>query len=124
VKPGWVIGFLTAWLILSIICSVCEMQANPMGTSEGQQVPTIFMVLMQPDLLNFSNPVTGVVSLFSAAGTIITALWNSFWFNYSFLIDSTLGQYFRYLCLCISAGFIVTVILNLIRAFTPSGAGV
>jgi len=108
-KVGWWTGLFMAMMLLTIICSVCEMQATPFTSHDMNVVQFI----MNPPVMNFSNPLTGAYSLFNAGWNFIKALWNTIWFNYSFLEQSTLGQYFQMLFWCVPLGIVVMIIIAL-----------
>jgi hypothetical protein len=110
-RVGWWTGLFMAMLLLTIICSVCEASASPISATQRN----IVQYIMTPPVVNFSNPITGVVSLLSAGWDFIVAIWNTFWFNYSFLEQSTLGQYARYFFLTIPMGIIAMWIASMVK---------
>lgn len=111
-KPGWWIGILMTWMILVVICSIGEASATPFTTHHTNIVQTI----MNPPTVDISwNIIASGISLLKAGGTWIAALWNTIWFNFSFLEQTTLGQYAHYLFMCIPLGLIIVWVVSLFR---------
>jgi len=79
VKPGWVVGLVMLFVILQIICNVCEMQA-PL-TSE---TPSHLQQLLSPDIPSYSNPIGAIASYVSVPFLWLWNFFALFFFDFSF----------------------------------------
>lgn len=108
-KPGWIIGFVMAFVIMSVIASICEMNTISAGDM------TKLQQLLQPDFPDYKIPIIGQVAGFiSVAWDYIKILWSMFWFDYPFFEGAwALARYILFIP--ISIGMVVTLVLATIR---------
>ena len=107
-KQGWLIGIISAFVIISFIAGICE------NAWYGGDVATKMDILMRPFMA------AGIVEgIKSAIGTIFSVefwdtLWDVLWWNYPF--SSTFWVMTRYiLFLPLSLGFVVSLALAVVR---------
>ena len=108
-RAGWIIGFVMAFVIMSIIACVCEM--DYLGEGEISHLQQ----LMQPDFPDYKIPIIGPVAAFiSVAWDYIRILWGMFWFDYPFFEGSfAIVRYILFIP--ISIGVIVSLVLATFR---------
>ena len=103
-KAGWVIGLVMAFVILSVIASICELTA-PLSATAISRIE----VLMNPNLTN----ITGWLG----------NLWSMLWFDYPFLTGS--WSLVRYICfLPISVGISVILAITIAQLLVTALGGV
>jgi len=110
-KPGWVIGLFTAFVIMQIIAGVCEM------TYLGSEQVGVLQQLMQPEIPDVQIPIIGsVVTFFAVTWNFISTLWTPqvFFWDYPFFQGT--WAIVRYaLFIPLSIGLIVSLILAAVR---------
>ena len=108
-KPGWIIGLASAFVIMQIIAGVCEM--GYVGSGEVG----LFQQLMQPNIPDVKIPVIGqIAAFFSITWDYIVVLWNMFWFNYPFFQGT--WSIVRYIFFVpVSVGVVVSLVLATVR---------
>jgi hypothetical protein len=112
-KTGWLIGIISAFVIISFIAGVCE------NAWYGTEVVTKLDVLMRPFMA------AGVwEGIKAAVGTVFSTdfwdtLWDVLWWNYPF--DGTFWMLTRYIMFIpLSLGFIFTLALAVVRGVSSS----
>ena len=75
----WIIGLMTAFVFLSLLSGVMEMQY--LGTSDAG---ILHNIITAPQVTSFNNPLTAPIAFASAAWNIAKALWAAFWWDYAF----------------------------------------
>ena len=75
----WIIGLMTAFVILTILSGIIEMQY--LGTSDAG---ILHNIITAPKITTFNDPISIVVTLATATLNIAKALWQAFWWDYAF----------------------------------------
>lgn len=91
-SPRWLWGCAVLWVVLTIMSNVIE-QLDPLTAANM----TVLGRLTTYQHVEVADPLG---SFFAGAGTLLTmvgAVWDILWFNYSFLQDNFLGQMARYI---------------------------
>lgn len=121
-SPKWFIGFLIAFIVLTMLSNTIEL-VDPLGEPET----TVIGVLMGLSTVEFKSP-TGILTTAAnlATDTIVT-FWRTISFDYSYLSTSEdptasnyhnfLGVTMRIVFCCISMGFLISLALYLVRGF-------
>lgn len=106
----WMIGFIMAFIALSIYSGIVEQ--SYLGTAEGSRL----QILLQPFIGIEYNWFTAPFAFFNAGIDWIRNLWGMFWWDYAMFqgVWTTIRLFF----LAISIGMIVTIILTLIGSRT------
>ena len=105
-KVGWIVGIAMAFIVLSVIASVCEMVAPLSATA----VSRIDILMTMP------NPAT--------VGTWLGNLWSMLWFDYPFLTGSwTLARYIFFLPVSVGMSVILAITIAQLLATAVSGIG-
>lgn len=112
-SPKLIIFFALLWLICNLAAGV--MEATYIGSTHAVTLATLF----QPGMFEFSDPISGIGSIFQAGFTFLQALWTMITFDYAFLE----GEYviLKYIGLCFSLGFIIMLVLTTVGAITGKG---
>ena len=101
----WIIGLMTAFIILSLLSGIIEMQY--LGTSDAGILNSI---ITAPEVVSFNNPLTAVYTFASFAWNMTKALWAAFWWDYAFF--QGYWVIFKYAIFWpISVGIIVAIVL-------------
>ena len=79
-KPGFVIGLVMLFVLLQIICNICEMQ-DPLTSDTTSHL----YYLMSPDIPSYSNPIGAVISYISVPFIWLYHLFALLAFDFSFL---------------------------------------
>ena len=104
-KPGWIIGLVMAFVLLSIIAGVCELTA-PLGATAVSRINT----LMNPSFTN----ITGWLG----------NLWSMFWFDYPFFEDTwQLARYIFFLPVSVGLSVIVAITIAQLLVTAIGGIG-
>ena len=101
--PKWIISLAMLFLAGTIISNILE-QAY-LGTSEA----TMWYKLTS----NYQELSWNFFTVIKVAWSYIVLVWKMFWWDYSFWYGS--WEIVRYLCMCISIGIIVSLILSVTR---------
>jgi len=112
-KVGWLVGIISAFVIISFIAGVCE------NAWYGTEIATKLDVLMRPFMA------AGVFEGIKAAlGTVFSkvfwdTLWAIFWWNYPF--TGTVWELTRFIIFIpLSLGFIFSLGLAVVRGVSSS----
>jgi len=104
-KTGFIIGLVMAFVLLSIIASVCELSA-PLSASAVSKME----ILMNPSLTN----VTGWIG----------NLWSMLWFDYPFFDGPwALARYIFFLPISVGISVTLAVVIAQLLATAISGIG-
>lgn len=112
-KTGWLIGIISAFVIITFIAGVCE------NAWYGEDAVTKIDVLMRPMMATgvWEGVKAAIGTLFST--TFWDTLWDVLWWNYPF--DGTFWQITRYIMfLPLSLGFVFTLALAVVRGVSSS----
>ena len=104
----WLIGFI----MLFVICTISSLliEAQQFGDSQTSHL----YILLSPDIPSFWNPIGAAIAYVTVAWNYLQALWDMFWFDYSFFEGS--WQLVRFIVFVpISVGLVVSLILAAIR---------
>ena len=105
----WFIGFITAWVMMTVIACICEM------TFLSDSEIGILQQLLSPEFPDYKIPIIGQVAGFlSVAWDYIRILWTMFWFDYP-MFQGTFALVRYMLLLPISVGVVVGLVITLIR---------
>ena len=124
-SPRWLIGMALAFLILGVFANITD------GFFlEDKNVMPIWSALENFQNVNILNPMT-YDSVFIGVGDVITAVWDMFTWNYSFLNDykdpvtgvvtENPYQFFRWILISISVGIFVEFMFGIFRLVRGSG---
>lgn len=104
-KPGWIIGIVMAFVLLTIISGVCELVA-PLSATAVSRIE----VLMNPSFAD----------MMSWLGN----LWSMFWFDYPFLSGSyVLVRYIFFLPVSVGMSVIIAYAIAQLLATAISSVG-
>lgn len=104
-KPGWIIGLVMAFVVLSVIAGICELTA-PLSASAVSRVD----VLMNPSFTN----ITGWLG----------NLWSMLWFDYPFFEGTwSLARYIFFMPVSIGISVIVAITIAQLLMTALGGVG-
>lgn len=108
-KPGWIIGFVMAFVIMTMIATICESSViGPGDMTKLQQ-------LMQPNFPDYKIPIIGpFIGFISVAWDYIKILWGMFWWDYPYF-EGAWGIARFVFFIPVSIGMVVTLVLATIR---------
>jgi len=104
VSTKWLIGFAMLFLVATIMSQIIEY-----GYAGGDTSTTFWTAMTSFKGISFSNPITAVWSIMVGIWDIIKALFNMFFWNYSFFTGELVIV--RYFLMSISLGVIVSLLL-------------
>lgn len=104
-SPKWMMGLVFIYVFSVAICIVLDMATG--------QMSVIGEAMAGLKQMNFSNPVTGIISIVTGFGTIMKAVFHIFMWDYSFFY----GYYawIRWLFFAVSLGIIMSLVLSWVR---------
>ena len=104
-SPKWLMGLIFIYVFAVAICIVLDMATGEMSV--------IGNAMASLSSLDFSNPVTGVMSIVTGFGAILKATFYVFMWDYNFFY----GYYawIRWLCFAVSLGIIMSLVLSWVR---------
>jgi hypothetical protein len=115
-RPGWLVGLITLFLVMQLFCCVCEM-STPLGGGEMTQLQK----LMTPEWNTYNIPVLGVaIAAINVAWDYVSVIFQMLFFWYPSIFTGGWILLWAVLFLPISIGFIASMILAVVRG-TPSG---
>lgn len=102
-KPGWIIGLVTAFLLLHLVNGVCEM-CFVTGDTETIFNGVIEHVSIVTESSNILSTAWAVIML---GWEVLVLLWNMFWFDYAFLMGDWI--FLRFIFMAISIGILISL---------------
>lgn len=104
-KPGWIIGIVMAFVLLSVVASICELAA-PLSATAISRID----VLMNPSVTN----ITGWLG----------NLWSMLWFDYPFLTGTwSLTRYIFFMPISVGMSVILAIEIARLLAAAIGGIG-
>ena len=105
-KVGWIIGIVMAFVLLSVVASICELAA-PLSATAVSRLDV---------LMKMPNPAT--------IGTWLQNLWSMLWFDYPFLTGTwTLARYIFFLPVSVGMSVMLAIEIARLLATVASGIG-
>ena len=89
-KPGWVTGIVMLYVVLQMVCNICEL-TTPLTSGDTSHL----QALMNPEIPSYSNPIGAVGAYVSVPFIWIWHFLNILFFNFSFFTGSWV--YFKYI---------------------------
>lgn len=112
-KPGWLIGFIVAFVLLSFVVGLCENAY--VGAETISKLDILMRPVMQTSIWESVKAFVG--SLFSAE--FWQTLWSIFWWDYPFFIGEwAVARYIFFIPL--SIGFLFSLGLATLRGVSSS----
>ena len=102
-RTSWVAGFIFLHVLGTIISLTIENQYVGTGLIDT------FYVLLRPDFAQFTNPLTAIGGFFIFLWEWVQALWQVFWWDYSFFEGT--WEILKYFGWCISIALIVSILM-------------
>lgn len=108
-RVGITIAFCLMWFFGNFFSGILE------GTYIGSSHGSVLFQFLTPGYFDFTNIVTGFGTILKLGGDLLETFWTTITWNYSFFY----GEYiiFRYIGLCISAGFAIYMVLGIMGLF-------
>jgi hypothetical protein len=99
-RMGWMIFLMMAFIILQIVVSMFS------GTYLGGTAIDKLEALLQPDVMNFTNPISGAWTALNIGWGFLSIIWSIFWWDYPFFAGSwALARYIVFIPISIGLAF-------------------
>jgi hypothetical protein len=113
-KTSWIIGVVTIWLILFVLCMIVE-DTTAMGSSDMSMLQS----LVQPKGTDFSNIVSGAISLVTDVWQYFTLLIQLIFLWFPSMWDGVYIWFWLFICLPIGIGMVASIV-TVIRGSSSS----